>query len=388
MFNTKLKRLRIFSIDFKLNLEVLNKFSQLEHLEIEDCLKVDQVTRLSLQNLKALKIVLYNGLDLELDLPNLQALFIYCESYENVKFNYPRSIQYLSFYNYNDYFLKFKNIEYLDCYEEFSLSWQVLRNYSKLKVISIHDDYEPELIETIRQNTELNKQNLKIYQNGLLVVDGKEINNYDFSEDKLHYLMNNYAKTAESLEFVKLIKYNELMRLVNYKLPADFFKKFNCIKRLEVCDENDEKQLIQFIKHCSNLKSLILSNCKLSQQFYEELPSLTSLCYLHVDPFINEIGDEEIELNFKFINRMFNLIEFETGKQSNLNEEFDLNRLRYLKTMEFKIHKINGFWVEKLGKDRYNAAVFNLATRNSELIGEKIKFVQIIEVFKSVKLYY
>ena len=123
MFNIKLKRLRIYGPVFKINLEVLNKFSQLEHLEIFHCLKVDEVTRLLLQNLKLLKIKSENVLDLELDLPNLQALFFYCRSCENIKFNYPRSIQYLSLFDYDDYFLKFKNIEYLDCYSTLRISW-------------------------------------------------------------------------------------------------------------------------------------------------------------------------------------------------------------------------------------------------------------------------
>ena len=386
MFNIKLKRLRISRTGFRINLEVLNKFSQLEHLEIFHCLKVDEVTRLSLQNLKVLKILIDNVLDLELDLPNLQALFLNCRSYENIKFNYPGSIQYLSLYFYNDYFLKFKNIEYLECYAAYDLSWRELRNYLKLKVIIILID-GAELIETTKQNTELNKQNLKIYQKNLLVVDGKEINNYDLSGGKLHDLMNNYAKTTSSLNFVELIDYNVLMRSVNYKLPVDFFKKFNSIEKIEVFYMEDEKQLKQFIKRCLNLKSLSVNKSKLSQQFYEELPSLTSLSYLDVWLF-KKVEDEEIELNFKFINRMFNLIEFKTNKQLNLNEEFDLNRLRYLERIEFQIDVVNRFHVKKLGRDRYDVTVFNQNTENTKLISEKIELIQIIEMLKSIKLYY
>ena len=216
-------------------------------------------------------------------------------------------------------------------------------------------------------------------------MDGREINNYDFLEDELHCLMDNYAKTADSLDFVELINYNVLMRLINYKLPVDFFKRFNSIQKIEVFFVEDEKQLKQFIKRCLNLKSLSVNKCKLSQQFYEELPSLTSLSYLYVGP-VENIVDGEIELNFKFINRMFNLIEFETNKQLNLNEEFDLNRLRYLETIRFKIDLINRFHVKKLGRDRYNAFVFNQNTENKKLIGKEIEFIQINELYKSVKL--
>ena len=383
MFNIKLKRFKICGY-FEINLEVLNKFSQLEHLEIIYCFKIVEVTILSLQNLKLLKICSEDVLDLELDLPNLQALFLYCESYKNIKFNYTRSIQYLSISDYDDYFLKFKNIEYLDCYGTFSLSWLELRYYLKLKVIHIHYD-ESEFIKTNKQNAELNKQNLKIYQKGLLVVDGKEIHNYDFFEDELHCLMDNYAKTADSLDFVWLINYNALMRLVNYKLPVDFFKKFNSILKIEVFFVEDEKQLKQFIKRCLNLKSLSVNKCKLSQQFYEELPSLTCLSYLYVVP-VENIVDGEIELNFKFINRMFNLVEFVTSKKLNLNEEFDLIRLRYLKRIRIQIDKINELLIEKLGRDRYNVTVYNQITKISKLICKEIEFIQIIEVSKSVKL--
>ena len=82
----------------------------------------------------------------------------------------------------------------------------------------------------LKENGELNKQNLKIFRIGLLVVDCKESYNCDFGqENQITFYMNNYSKTAASLNCVNLINYLLLMRSVNANLPEDFFKKFNKI---------------------------------------------------------------------------------------------------------------------------------------------------------------
>ena len=84
-----------------------------------------------------------------------------CVTLKNVKFNCPTSIQYLSTRPYKDYFLIFENVECLKC------------NYY---AVNLDQDYNFnfKLANLIKASSELNKQNLKIYQHGLLVVDGEK----------------------------------------------------------------------------------------------------------------------------------------------------------------------------------------------------------------------
>ena len=87
----------------------------------------------------------------------------------------------------------------------------------------------------------MNKQNLKIYKAGLLVVNGKESYDYDFSKSALSLCLKNYSKAAASLEYEKEISYLSLMRMVKNNLPVDFFKKFDNIQEIftrKVKDQN------------------------------------------------------------------------------------------------------------------------------------------------------
>ena len=382
IFNIKLRRLRIEdSKNCELSLEDLNQFSQLEHLEICDYLKLDKYTKLSLQHLKVLKVILGKNTSslIELDTFSLQALHLDCVTYENVKFNCPTSIQYLSTRSYNDYFLIFENVECLKCnYYAVNLDWTVLLHYSKLKELHIQDyNFNLKLANLIKTSSELNKQNLKIYQHGLLVVDGeKRIDyNYDFMRSMQFSLFNNHTQTADSLDFIWTVDYLELMRSNNFNLPANFFQKFNAIQKILINGKvEDENQLIQFIKQSLNLRILYLTETRLLNQFYDELPRISALNFLNIHE------DEEIELNFKFLNRMFNLIEFETNQQLNLKDKFDFNRLNFLKAIQFKI-KRNRFAIKKLDRDRYNLLNTNYAADKTIL--EETKLNQIVNFFKT-----
>ena len=63
---------------------------------------------------------------------------------------------------------------------------------------------------------------------------------------------------------------------------------------------NDQASLINFLTNCQNLCVLSLSFSELDQNFYNKLPSFSSLTCLSVDT--------DLKLNFEFLNRMYNLI--------------------------------------------------------------------------------
>ena len=95
-----MKYLRIDCLNSKceIKLEDLNRFKQLEKLEIEN-LKIDKDIKLSFNNLKTLSIDLEerNLNSFEIETPNLQALNLHFypnELFKSIKFHYTASIQY------------------------------------------------------------------------------------------------------------------------------------------------------------------------------------------------------------------------------------------------------------------------------------------------------
>ena len=183
----------------------------------------------------------------------------------------------------------------MQCKLSDNLDWEVLSNYSQIQELHVEIFYSNlNLIHELKENPLINSRNLKIYMTGLLVVDGRLIKEYDYEQNQLFCLMNNYANTADSLYFYHTLDYNELMKLVNNRLPATFFKKFHNIYKIQIYGRvENQAYLIQFIKECANLHILVINNSHLNQKFFEELPGSCSLRVLSIW--------QEIELNFEFI---------------------------------------------------------------------------------------
>ena len=326
--------------DFKLvcsrfNLQTINKFNQLEHLEMQLGVLVESI-HLELTNLKILKIYLPKNFDsfIEINAPILQALklSLYQNAFELIKFCHPQSVQYLSINVYNSYFLIFKNITCLVSYFAHKLDSNVLSNYTRLNELHFQADYENVLAKIVQQNL---NNGLKIYMSGVRLVDGKIIDDV-FKNNEESFLFKNYSNLEDCLDFIYKINYSKSMRLVNTLLP-DFFKKLNNIKEIYIDSKvNDQNNFIQFIEQCQNLTRIAINNSELNQLFYGNLPSICSIDRL----CINEA--KKVNLNFKFINRMFNLIDFDTNQQLDLNDISNLARLRYLKKIRFEK---NGFLV-------------------------------------------
>ena len=353
IFYINLKRLRIddFFCNGAIDLEELNKFEQLETLElkIREWSVVDGVT-LSLNNLKHLSVRLNDSCPnyFQIDAPNLESLFIDCFSYDSIKFNYPLSIKCLSAYEFKDYFLMFSQIECLKIFDLTNdLKWKISK-YPQLKELHINNDENGSLGDIFFKNAILVEPKLsKIYKFGL-----KLQNSTDFKENIIGFkaiftILEHYANAVSCFDFIDSFNFTKIMRSINNKLPFDFFSKF-AIKKIYVHHElEDENCLIDFINQCKNLSILYLGDSKLSQAFFDRLPVVSSLNNLTIGE-----NNEEMKLNFKFLNRMYNLIRFQTDQQMEWSDEFDLNRLGYLKTIDFRIER-HSISIEKFNYDEY-----------------------------------
>ena len=324
---------------------------------------------------------------IQIDTPNLSVLDLYWDDifincYKCFRFLHPLSIQYLFIKDhYCDYFLIFKNIKYLQCTLSDNLDWEVLSNYSQIQELHVEiNSLNLTMIDELKENPFVNSQNLKIYMASLLVVDGRLIKKYDYRQNRLSCLMNNYANTADNLNFNWSLNYNKLMKLVNNDLPSNFFKKFHNIYKIKIYFRvKDQAYLIQFIKECANLYTLVIKNSHLNQKFFEELPDACSLRVLNIS--------QEIELNFEFIHRMFNLSEFNIDQQLNFN---DLKKLCYLESFRkvtFK-SKINETIVTIRRYKISNPYRYNILDSNFRKIKEEKKMVELIRGFNSMNTNY
>ena len=89
--------------------------------------------------------------------------------------------------------------------------------------------------------------------------------------------MANYARLDYNLRHESFLNYSNLMHLTN-AIPVDFFKKFTNINAIRVENRvENEDNLIEFIKNCPNLFDLRLENSELSQNFYDQFASISSL---------------------------------------------------------------------------------------------------------------
>ena len=80
------------------------------------------------------------------------------------------------------------------------------------------------------------------------------------------------------------------------------FKKFELLTKVEATSEiKNPKQFANFLAACKFLGKLYLNNAQLPQEFYDQLPSITSLYDLEVR------GAQCQDLNFRFVSRMFRL---------------------------------------------------------------------------------
>ena len=377
LFEINLKRLRINCEKNKIEINDLNKFHELEHLEMDTfCLKTEN-NKLSLNNLKILTIKFFEiKTSIEVDAPNLNSLNINCKPSDSIKFNYPLSVKKLQCHLFIDDFKIFENVEYLNVFSNLnSQTLQTILSFLKLEELHIQTDLL-NIVPEIQKDCKLKRRNLKVYARGLLRFNGKKsvdyaLNSRDLEGERYLLLSKCASNVADNLEIIDQIKYLDLMNCINFKLPASFFQKFSCIRTISIDKKvEDQNLLISFIKQCASLSNLKFKNTKLPQQFYTQLPSNSSLNYL----LIKEA--EEIELNFEFINKMFNLIELITNLELRLNSNYDLNRLNLLLRLDFKLESYTVL-IEKSGRDKYNGYCHD----NDRLI-QKIQKMNHIKLIK------
>ena len=376
-----LKCLRIYVYD-KLgdfNLNELNAFDQLVHLDVFSIVVRSSKIEWNLPNLQTLKVALRteereNQLLVSIDCPRLKVL---SHDYPNMGDNVlvdvkaPETIITLCAAFHGAELTPFKNIEiykYLGELASVNLN-SFIEQMPKLKVLEMNNEierYEYELRNEERRgrNEEEDdeeeeedeeeesppqelferflkrlladrrkalRSDLKLFFAGVEIRDEALVDHLDFQmieRDEApypelsneHLYFGNYPADClpnlqERLEFIDRVHYNVLMSLVD-ELPKDYFKRFSNIDGVITSGKiQDPEHFASFLKSLNCLCFLRMLNPCLEQEWYDRLPAI---CYVR-NLYLNE-NDETVELNFDFLAR------FEPHIQmASVNKKFRLN---------------------------------------------------------------
>ena len=328
---SNLKHLTVSGPSPKFDLNELNRFSQLVHLQIHipylDGVRVNW-------NLPRLKVLVFHHYNkdcaLSIDCPLLSTLVYAGEPDEAnlLKVKQPATIRNL-YTNMIDpeWLALFKNVECLVTRKFEAISKASLLSMPRLKELRYNQDikhvFEKEsrlgdgtinrmkrtLSEFVDEAKELRGDDFQFTFAGfeLTNVDIDEIDfgvKVDrFGEETIsndYVYMKNYRLIEPgALPFVKSVNYTRLLHHVKRAIPLCLSQKFTCINWVEATAEvRDADKFLNFLKSLRFLRRLGLGKTRLGQEFYDQLPtSARSLGNLYLSEGYCENG---LQLNFDF----------------------------------------------------------------------------------------
>lgn len=415
-----LKRLAIKKIDHSLIcLDDLNKFRELEILEIIGLKSISNKLnefksksnvknelnrnliykiKLELPYLKALRIgfgsnkfgslaidkIESNGFKdccLTICSKNLHSLSILNNPIEDpIALEYPEAVEYIQLANCAETDIsELVNLKTLDLllHEDSDLEIIDVQKLNHLKKLRLYYDLsclENSFIDTMKEKFILNKDFLEMLlikesskimskcimklidlfkaKNDTLemIFEGVKIHSVDkFKEFKgkpiLQFQIDNFKDLEENLNFKQL--------LYSRTIPRDLFKKYSNIQFIVAIKVKDS-HLLRFIEECYNLSGLHFVYSALDQTFCNKLFAIKTLSNTLS---ILAIANETDELNFEFVMNLKYLTHLFTDLDILKDGYLNLNCLKYLKNIVFKIK--HGKVLDILKKDTDNYIIDN-----------------------------
>ena len=391
-----LKCLRLFGIveSDEFSLESLNRFENLIVLElrfdVNDWSKGDKIKKLKLKSLKHLYINFGFQIFIEFDSPKLKSVALSYkpnsheidQPLETTKFASPSTVKNLFTFglSLNQMPMNFSSLEHLQCDVLVELD-RLLRAFPDLKMLEIDlenrnfsENYMEYLNLIIKQRDQL-RPSLKIGFQNIKLSGDRAIESYGFDKESDLSLTIKHSSIMHECSLEKL-DYQELLSLTKGGYPIGFLKlnPFHKIHTVLVNNEIDNaNSLLDLLLNCINLIYLKLQNSSLDMEFFEQLPAFTSLLNLEI-----EAGYQNLQLDFRFLLKMTNLVSLETDQ----NMEVDLLRvlMQRLKFVGWLFFRINDqkFSIVKFEKDRYDLKSYDNGHGYSCLVKEGVNYENLI----------
>ena len=332
---SNLKHLALRGDHLEFDLNKLNRFQQLVHLEIDTHL-VGKV-HLNLPRLEVLAIHHWNlRCSVSIDCPLLSTLLYAGEDEEDailLKVKHPETIRKLETNMVGRHLAPFKNVRCLVTNQFEAINKATLLSLPALKElrfnrsigsvfdvkprqrVSTVDRVKRTLSEFMDEAKKLKGSDFQFTFAGLRLTN-VNVEQIDFGvqvdesgRERVHneyvYMKNYHLIESGALHFVRQVHYTRLLSNVTGEFPRCFFQKFTGIETVLVDGVvEDADQFLWFLKSLRFLRCLVLAKTGLGQEFYDQLPaSARSLNRLD----LRGGRENELQLNFDFIDRLSRL---------------------------------------------------------------------------------
>ena len=332
----------------------LNRFSQLVHLEMGLGNAAEEKVHLSLPRMKVLVFHQINErCPLSIDCPVLSALFYRGEPEDKklLDVKRPETIKKLDTRMFGAKLDPFKSIECLVARQFGLISKSTLLSLPKLKelhydqpISAYFEDHTTDFDGGAIGTFERMKQTLRMFLDDVAALRRSDfrfrfagfqlirptnsmnsaiLDSIDFGlqlikdlGEKREFVFDEYVylKNYElidpdcTLDFIRVLNYIPLMRSVTGEIPMWFFEKFARVYCVTVVrgPVQDEAHLLWFLKSLRSVESLHLRGPKLSQEFYDQLPA-----YLPSLRDLNSVSSNEPPSNFDFISKLPDFMSFD-----------------------------------------------------------------------------
>lgn len=350
------------------DLAILNCLTQLVHLEVKCRFQAPVI--LSLPNLKVLDVRATPFTPYVLKTPKLELLA--CQVILGIHVEYPEAIKRLSIElgGRLSPLTKFKNLEILDFQwiginlDETLLSWKNLKELNlhidPKYLSSYYERFKRSLTDFIRQRAALERDELKLYLEDVLLVDANQLPDYQtmlisaFMNNYSFWFMNWSKLRRDTYPSVKSLQFDYLMGL-DVQLSEDFFRRFPAIENLTAIGSVNRDDFEWFVKKATALRSLTLVDTSLDQTTMENLSKICpQLTHLEVQ------GSSDLVTDFNFVLELKHLKMCKTDQQI---DSFDLAEKGFQQLEELAIFYFRageeGVDIERLTSDEYNLSLWS-----------------------------
>ena len=339
-----LKRLKIGRSSVIDDLDMINKFTRLEELDIDLKNYGDEKSRiLSLANLKVLYLFMPESIPyLELKTPSLTKVYTF--NLKMLEFANPESVQCIHTFFHSGKLSMFRNLEYLtftDCYNELNFyssydsqkfnecSFSLL-SLEKLKEVEFDyhsNEYGVKNMSVFKKITAnlltLGRPNLKVFWYGVQVTDLNLLNEYELAMETVGsvvaFQLQHYEMLKEKIDFIWSYGFNGSMNILpkaGFNLRSEeFISKFLAkysFRRIDVIGKVEEREfLLELIARSPDLFVLSFENSGLDQSFFNQMAvqlNGTPLRQLRLEGCSNGVK------NFDFVSGFRDLELFETDQ--------------------------------------------------------------------------
>ena len=305
----------------------LNQFQQLNQLELDDYNEsLNGVFHLTLANLKVLcfntVINPYNhyksASKIEINCPQLIA-FRLKGPLSLFQFLFPETVQDLSLAKFQNISQQFINLERLYINDGDSVDSNVLKLFYNLKELHC-EEMRKTTITNLLHCKNVVRSSVKLYLYGIQVSNVSELEFY-FPKDRKRNINNSdYLRNDAIIEHYETDKlafhlpwftHLHYLKLVDIypTIPDDFLTRCMNIRKLTIWRTKrtiDQKQLMNFLKHCPVLISLHFETTLFERWFLDDLPIFCKyIVNLTLLDEHNKLVDESFLLKFKYLDDFF-----------------------------------------------------------------------------------